>query len=519
MKFRSRWAGARSLYRHIGRNLVACLALLVGVSSTSYAASAKISTPAVAPAAGQAQVAANAKPRLATFQAEANRARKWLGRRFGTLKHPMRVDFLLQELPTAGGGRASAETVPMSRGRYGLVEDWDGRYAVCVIRVTPTGRVLPRPARRGLLAHEATHCFQFETLGTRATRTVGARWLREGSAEWASYEYAQRAWFGPKYWDQYESTPEKSLYKRLYDAVGFFAHVDRKTKHHPWRVVRSMWRAARPGRNGGGIDSQAAFRVAQRAGGGTAFARTWAMSFARRPKPYGDDWEMRGIGLRPPSGANLTEIHVRAPGDRYVRIPAAASVGLYLLTADDGAVIQVRGEGYGALQFVAAGGGAPVPRKLPFEGKYSIRYCVHECSSTCSDGSKLDHRMVVAEPGAAIFAFTGGAGGAEMEVQQLSVDEACRVRGYPCIYTIPEATQIIMGRVAGHHPVEEVLSSPYGEPYRDLPPPLRAGVPLTGLACFYMSSYGDSVWVDALVDGTFWVTYMGYPSNGVIGRK
>ena len=137
MKFGSRWAGVRSLYRHIGRNLVACLALLVGLGSASYAASAKISTPAVAPAAGKAQVAANANPRLATFQAEANKARKWLARRFGRLKHPVRVDFLLQDAPDGGGGRASANTRPMSPRRYGLVEDLDGPYAECVIRVTP----------------------------------------------------------------------------------------------------------------------------------------------------------------------------------------------------------------------------------------------------------------------------------------------------------------------------------------------------------------------------------------------
>ena len=188
--------------------------------------------------------------------------------------------------------------------------------------------------------------------------------------------------------------------------------------------------------DGGGIDNQAAFRVAQRAGGGAVFARTWAMSFARRPKPYGDDWEMRGIGLRPPSGADLTEIHVGSglplPQNPRGRFRRAVPSDRGRRRGNPSSRRRLRRPAVRRRR-----GGAPVPRKLIFEGKYSIRYCVHECSSTCSDGSELDDRMVVAEPGAAIFAFTGGADGAEMEVQQLSVEEACSVRGYPCIYKIP----------------------------------------------------------------------------------
>jgi hypothetical protein len=84
----------------------------------------------------------------------------------------------------------------------------------------------------------------------------------------------------------------------------------------------------------------------------------------------------------------------------------------------------------------------------------------------------------------------------------------------PCIYSVAEATGLIAARVGGHHPVEEVemqffRSAPPIPPH--LRPPKRA---LT--ACLYISSFGDAIWVDRLVDGSLWITYIGYPRDEVL---
>jgi hypothetical protein len=42
-------------------------------------------------------------------------------------------------------------------------------------------------------------------------------------------------------------------------------------------------------------------------------------------------------------------------------------------------------------------------------------------------------------------------------------------------------------------------------------PPKRA---LT--ACLYISSFGDTIWVDRLVDESLWITYLGYPRDVVL---
>jgi hypothetical protein len=433
--------------------------------------------------------ASAASSRQATFEKDARQARNWLASRFDrTLKHRIRIELLDHNLGNEDGARVAARTAPMSRKAGAWVQDFEEPYQRCVIRVAAFAQERERRFRRGLLAHEVTHCLQYEAMGLKTVpRTTARYWLTEGSAEWASYEYVHGTWHNVVYWDAYASNPTRALYIRSRAAVGFYAHIDRRTRN-PWRVVWRMWRAwARPGRI---LERHhAAFGVAQRAAGGAAFAQTWATSFARR-KALGDAWEMRGPGLGPPTATQgPTELKVEATPHQAPVGPAA--VGVWAFVAPDGAIVQVRGEGYATLQLPGPDG-ARTP-DMTRAGQYSITYCVTEC--ICPDGSNLDRRMpVAAATTPAHFAHTGGEGRARMEVRLVSADEACGITAHPCDWGFDVATITAWIKTViddPNRPVERVLGSPSSGGFPEQ---------LWARGCYWLSSFGDAVWIADIND-------------------
>ena len=54
--------------------------------------------------------------------------------------------------------------------------------------------------------------------------------------------------------------------------------------------------------------------------------------------------------------------------------------------------------------------------------------------------------------------------------------------------------------------------------FRNAPPiPAHVSPPRRALtACLYISSLGDAIWVDRLVDGSLWISYIGYPRDEVL---
>jgi hypothetical protein len=426
---------------------------------------------------------AGASTRQVAFEKDAGKARSWLASRLDrALKHRIRIELLDHDLGREDGERTAARTAPMSRISGEWNEDFEPPYQRCVIRVSAFAQEHDGRFRRGLLAHEVTHCFQYEAMGLRnVPRTTARYWLTEGSAEWASYMYVRGVWFNDSRWDQYASSPTRSLFLKAQAAVGFYAHLARRTRN-PWQVVRRMWKAWANERVT--LERhQAAFAVAQRAAGGASFARTWATSFARRPK-LGDAWDMRGPGLGPPTRRHgPKELTVETAAHRDPLGPAAANV--WAFGAPDGAVVRVEGEGYATLQLGA--GKADIARA----GHYSIDYCVKEC--ICPDGSNLDRRLPVATTGTAHFAHTGGKQRATMTVRLLTVEEACGITAPPCNwgFDVPAVTAWIKAMVDDpSRPVEGVTSSPS-----------LGGFPedLGARGCYWISSFGDQVWiVDAL---------------------
>ena len=121
-----------------------------------------------------------------TFERDATRARNWLAQQFDRkLEHRIVVRLLDHDLTTDDGDLIRARTSPMSRRSGDWVRDPEEPYERCVIRISDFVKDRSRPYRRGLLAHELTHCFQYEAMGLKGVPRVDSRrWLTEGSAEW-----------------------------------------------------------------------------------------------------------------------------------------------------------------------------------------------------------------------------------------------------------------------------------------------------------------------------------------------
>ena len=96
---------------------------------------------------------------------------------------------------------------------------------------------------REVIAHEVFHCFEAVMAGDEANwnRKPDPAWLIEGAAEWVGLELAggkhpvaddERAIF-------YEH-PDVSLFKRTYDAIGFFDHMQ-SVGLAPWSRFKTMF--------------------------------------------------------------------------------------------------------------------------------------------------------------------------------------------------------------------------------------------------------------------------------------
>ena len=90
------------------------------------------------------------------------------------------------------------------------------------------------------LAHEMVHCFQAALVPNETAWWVAPGWVIEGSAEWASSTLVGPDKLEGDLWPRYLGSPSTPLFKRAYDAIGFYAHLE-ETGHSPWAAFRDMW--------------------------------------------------------------------------------------------------------------------------------------------------------------------------------------------------------------------------------------------------------------------------------------
>ena len=147
------------------------------------------------------------------------------------------------------------------------------------------------------LLHEAVHCYQGLVFGSQEAVSATPKFIIEGSAEYlgslaAGYSAAPGipswwpVWFNP-------ATPQPSLLKRSYDALGWYALLA-QVRGSLWREMPSAWRAYTSGGDDAFIESL---------GGNTkAVEEEWGPALVNDPL-WGPPWVAQGPGIPPDSYA------------------------------------------------------------------------------------------------------------------------------------------------------------------------------------------------------------------------
>lgn len=179
-----------------------------------------------------------------------------------------------------GPDRAYAEATPVDAAGA-PIERPTGPSAGCLI--TFYEQSFDRSERDNTLAHELFHCFQFAF----DARDL-PRWFQEGSAEWVGSNLAGATRGTRQNWDAWLGNPQKPLFDRDYDAIGFFGMLQQRGVD-PWRIFDAMQIYAYSQWNQGIYDvAKAALNHEP--------ALEVAKALARTPS-IGDDWEPTGPGV------------------------------------------------------------------------------------------------------------------------------------------------------------------------------------------------------------------------------
>jgi hypothetical protein len=194
------------------------------------------------------------------------------------LKSPVNIGFTIDaHVGLTEKATSAAETAALdANGRK------DGVMAKCVITVSPAGDAYTDQADvDSMMAHEAWHCIEGQLLGLFHYWYTIKPWIQEGEAEWVGYSLAPTAGVGPESWPRYLLNPGSSLFKRSYDAVGFYSQLQ-LSGVDVWSVLVPILQA---------IDNEPAFV----ASGATkdSFLDIWASGYLR-DLGRGDPWEITG---------------------------------------------------------------------------------------------------------------------------------------------------------------------------------------------------------------------------------
>ena len=145
---------------------------------------------------------------------------------------------------------------------------------------------IPEYEKDEILAHEVFHCFEKEITPEAPTED---NWIEEGLARWVDltlFPHTHLA-IALDSLSSYYAHPEKSLFARSYDAVGFWAHVE-DVDHDLWGRIPTIVRAGVYGRN------QAALNAALAATDGEAtFLSSWGSSAFDEQASGSPDWRMQ----------------------------------------------------------------------------------------------------------------------------------------------------------------------------------------------------------------------------------
>jgi hypothetical protein len=157
----------------------------------------------------------------------------------------------------------------------------------CTIHINPrtTGGRYTDDMVRSYLIHELTHCYLLDKFGF-AYESMPP-WYLEGAPTWTMSVLGTANDTLSSHWTSYLDTPAKSLSRRAYDAVGFFAHLA-ETGTDPWTVIDPI---------GTALAAAPTTAAGWKAAGVTAeFRDSWGSGFVQGRYP-GQAWTATGPNL------------------------------------------------------------------------------------------------------------------------------------------------------------------------------------------------------------------------------
>ncbi len=298
-----------------------------------------------------------------------------------------------------------------SRWADGSGQPWpDG----CEITVFNTGVVLVEQELRSVLAHETYHCFQDEWIGSYSTWKTMPRWVTEGSARWVGeFLHPTKTLGFQTNWEDYFQHPEKSLFTREFDAIGFFGHLqDVAGAGAVWERLRPMVVAAAQG------GSPAAYLAALGNHKGP-FVDSWASSYFREPA-YGPAWDALGPGVMSPP-APLVKQWTLSNG-------SSADVKAAPYTVADARINSLAD----VLTITAAGSVRVATGTFDQMVTDSVSICTSKKGCVCPGDTEPDSDLVLVQDATAAgiprVAVTGDVVGADAHAEGQSLDDYCKDR-------------------------------------------------------------------------------------------
>ncbi|WP_058041973.1 hypothetical protein [Streptomyces roseifaciens] len=275
-------------------------------------------------------------------------------------------------------------------------------------------RSLPRPRQDKQIltavAHELYHCHQYLVAGADRDRQS---WISEGSATWAALKYAygeaaetEGSGWWEAYFDPMPPKESKLLFKRSYDALGFYAQMEETLGFAPWPRIDQMLK----------LSNIPAFRAASQVTTET-FLADWARGFVG-DRRAGPEWETIGPArgsYRPPPP------RMRALGQRMstrIRNPEVVTARFRLGSSAE--AVRVKVKGYGGLLW--RGSSKPTPELVEAPQEKTLWYCLQPEQCSCTATGRPDAKELT-------VALTGGLDSSHFKAEATTGAELCEQGG------------------------------------------------------------------------------------------
>jgi hypothetical protein len=324
---------------------------------------------------------------------------------------------------------------------YDALGQQKGVPVLCRISLSPQMNTPQLDNQRLVVAHELTHCYQDQIQGPLSIHYASPAWLIEGSATWTgalvSGATAATSWLQPK-WEDWLIHPEKGLFSRSYEAIGFYALLD-QAGISPWSVLPAMYLSQTKGKV---PDNLAAYQAATQSAPQEVLDE-WASGY-ERDKSLGLDWDLNGPGIVAASAYGGPKIHAISLGDgQSVPVTTPAYTALDDDVTSQADVVQVSITGTSRLHDSAS-----------FERVTSANgsYCTKQGGCGCPPGSAYQGPALPQLSGLIHLAVTGGPQGATGGVSGTTLQHFCN--------TPPPTADATLCNIISLAEFSQVLGSP-----------------------------------------------------------